>query len=170
MVETSMEGCEGPHEEENEAALKFTDHDSCTSTRSSLSDMEEDVEDPNATTDFEDGAPVLGELNDSLPPGYFSTEAFTHSPPTSDPGLTSGNDTPPPSPTVQAKIDQEEFDPGTLRPRADGKILTLDSLRPLFPHLTDEELQRMITICESSRDGSYSIAEDPDHTQPHKDH
>lgn len=54
VVETSMEGCEGPHEEENEAVLKFTDDDSYTSTRSSISDTEDDVEDPIVTTDFEE--------------------------------------------------------------------------------------------------------------------
>lgn len=106
-----------------------------------------------------------------MPLGYYSSETFIHSPPTSDPGLTSaGYDTPPSSPIIQAKIDQEEFDPGTSRPRGDDKILTLDSLMALFPHMTGEELQRKIPICERHRDESYSIAEDPDQADSYNDH
>jgi hypothetical protein len=89
----------------------------------------------------------------------------------SDPGLTSaGYDTLPSSPIIQAKIDQEEFDPGTLKPRTCDKIFTLDNLRALFPHLTDEELQRHNPACESCTDESYSNAEDPNQTDSHHDH
>lgn len=50
---------------------------------------------------------------------------------------------------------------------ADHALLTVDRLKILFPHLSEEQLETLIPTCETYRDKPYSSARDSDGIENH---
>jgi hypothetical protein len=68
---------------------------------------------------------------------------------------TRASDTPPPSPISMPEGDREHADPALGLPRKDDETLKMDSLRDLFPHLSDQALETHRHTCERYRDEAY---------------
>ena len=106
-----------------------------------------------------------------LPPDEEPCADFTHSPPPSEPvrrhqtKVSMGIHTPPSSPIMEPV--SMEIDMLTQLPRSVETFLTMDNLKAYFPHLSEDELEKLIPVCLAYRHKAYSSGQEFDPTSNH---
>lgn len=101
------------------------------------------------------------DTNESFPPDESFRENYTYSAPTSESGpqhpmrIPSDCHTPQSSPTVPLVDSPTVVDMLACLPRGEDHTLKMDQVRALFPHLSEDELEKLLPTCETYRNKAY---------------
>jgi hypothetical protein len=105
-------------------------------------------------------------MSEILPPEEDFCANFTHSPPPSEP-VRRNQTKVSSSPIMEPVEDPIDIDMLTQLPRSVEHIITMDFLKPLFLHFSEDKLEKLIPVCQTYGQKAYSPGQGLNQTSNH---